>query len=336
MNPVHPAGSEATIPLSADKPNGEALARARIPHAAEYYDLLRYEVDPLGGFRLCGNQKLPHITINDMGYRGQSFSGLETVLFLGDSVSFGVGASSDHARLSVYMGQALTIPVADASVRAYRVSQHFAHLPRLLERLPKVRTIFLWMGYADLLYWTTTGGSIEGAFQFERKYSADPVVSDLPFPLAGMSKMAIALINRFVYSRPENRAREKGSIADLVQRITLYVRAMADICSAREIGLHVLIQPFVRTRPADAELREIADYYDGKTRGKCGVGWYDVADGYATLLATSLGSIRGVQATDLESYFSENDYFDQVHLKEESLQAVAPTVVKLREKEIKA
>lgn len=320
-----------TVPLSTGERNGEALARARIPHAGEYYDLLRYEVDPLGGFRLIRNQQLPHVAINEMGYRGQSFSGLETVLLLGDSVSFGVGASSDDARLSVFMGQALATPVADASVRAYRAFQHFAQLPRLLDKLPKVRTVYLWMGYADLLYWTTTGGCIEGAFQFERKYAADPAVTGLPFPFAGMSKMALALINRFVYSRPENRVREKGTIADLVQRIALYVRGIADICSARAIGFQVLIQPFLRSRPVDSELREITDYYDGKTREKCGAGWYDVADSYVALLVKNLESIPNLQVADLQSHFSENDFFDQVHLKEQALRIAAPSVVALGE-----
>ena len=313
----------------------DSQVRSRIPHFAEYYDLLKYEIDPLGGFRLIKNQNLPHVRINDLGFRGSNFSGRETLLLLGDSVTFGVGAASDDACFSSFLAQALQVPVANASVRAYRTFQHFVQLPHLLDRLPQTRVVVLWVGYVDLLYWTTTGGLLEGAFQFERKYSADPVIADkLPFPLRVLSKGMIAIFNRYIYSRHDRRTSEKGTVEDLARYVVLYVRAIVDLCSARNVKVQVLVQPFVRSRPVNPELREIADFYSEKAKSTCGASWYDLATVYVAALIRELQNIESAEIFDLQPLFSEDDFLDQVHIRDTAFQNAMPSVAKLITKEM--
>ncbi len=311
---------------SPDPKSIDALVRSRITYAGEYYDLLKYEVDPLGGYRLCRSQRLPHITVNDLGYRGRNFTKAERILLLGDSVTFGVGASGDDHCFARFLERETGQLVADASVRAYRTFQHFAQLPRLVALLPNITFVILWIGYADLLYWTTTGGCLDGAFQFERKYGVRSADASL------LSKCALAILNRFNSSN-ENRACDKGTLEDLSRQIAMYVRAIAHLCRAQQSELRVLIQPFVRSRPLDPDLRGITDYYSAKTEAKCGLSWYDLAGRYVSSLSREFTGIEGIQHTDLQRYVSETDFLDQVHLREGSLQSMASVVGKLATKE---
>lgn len=308
----------------------ERRARRRVPYVEEYYDLLRYEVDPLGAFRLCRDQSLPHITVNGHGYRGRPLSGLETVLLLGDSVTFGVGASGDQDCFSRFLEGCLGQPVADASVRAYRVFQHFAQLPRLLNQIPRLRFVVLWCGYADLLYWASTGGCIEGAFQLERKYQNTAQSSRS----SRVSKLIGAALVRRVQERcfkrffePEARAREMGDLYDLVRHMVTYICAMRDLCVARAIKVSVLVQPFVRMRPSDSELRAIMDFYNERILEKCGVGWYETAPTFVGELMRSLGQRECIDVLDCQSLVCEGDFLDQVHLRERSLERLAQQLV---------
>lgn len=309
----------------------EERTRGRVPYVEEYYDLLRYEVDPLGAFRLCRNQSLPHVTVNQYGYRGRPLSGSETVLLLGDSVTFGVGASSDQNCFSRFLEGCLGQQVADASVRAYRVFQQFVQLPRLLNQLPRLRFVVVWCGYADLLYWGATGGCIEGAFQLERKYQ-NAVRSAR---LSPASKLIGAALVRRVQERcfktffePEARTREAGDLRDLVRHMVTYICAMRDLCAARTIRTSVLVQPFVRTRPNDSELRAIADFYNGRVLEKCGVSWYEAAPTFVGELMRSLEQPECVDVVDCQSLVCESDFLDQVHLRERSLERLAQQLVR--------
>lgn len=186
------------------------MTEGMIPHREEYYALLKYEPDALGGYRLQPNQRLPHITINSRGYRGQEFVGDERILILGDSVTFGVGADSDDHVFARYLATSSRLPVADASVRAYRVSQHFAQLPNLLASLPKLDTVILWFGYCDILYWKTSGGCIDGTFQFDQHRNT---------PMARIMQ----------WINGSARTRQTGTIDELVAYIKPYydgIRAM--------------------------------------------------------------------------------------------------------------
>jgi len=297
----------------------QRLSRKRIPYVEEYYDQLHYEADPLGGYCLRGNQKLPHVTINRDGYRGHPFSGAETILLLGDSVTFGVGASGDSQRFAAFLSEAGRRPVADASVRAYRVAQHFLELPRLLKQLPQTQHIILWFGYADLLYWASSGRSVEGTFQFEHKYAARA---------AQGSRVGRWLRRlRFVQPHLEERPRKIGDLSALVDQMVMHVRAIQDICRARNITLDLLIQPFIRSRPADQTLRIIADGYDEKTLTKCGVGWYEASHRFLEELLTRLRTLNSEGLLDMQERVGEADFLDQVHLKETSLSRLARELI---------
>ncbi len=311
---------------SSDPQSIDALARSRIQHAAEYYDLLKYEIDPLGGYRLSRDQRLPHVSINKQGYRGRDFATSETILLLGDSVTFGVGASSDDRCFARFLEKETGQTVADASVRAYRTFQHFSQLPRLFALLPELRVVLVWIGYADLLYWATTGGCLDGAFQFERKYGVSPSATSL------LGRFAAAVLSRF-NSANEDRACERGTIEELAAHVSTYVRAIGQICTAEGTQAKVLIQPFVRSRPLDPDLRRITDHYSARTEAKCGRSWYDLAERYILSLCKELTRIEGMEHVDLQPHFSEGDFLDQVHLREESLQSVARVVGELATKE---
>lgn len=309
------------------------LTRYRIPYFQEYYDLLRYEVDPLGGFRLCRNQHLPHVTVNQNGFRGKPFNGTETILMLGDSVTFGVGASGDEACFSRFLETRVGQPVADSSVRAYRVCQQFAQLPRLFTVLPRVCHVVLWCGFADLLFWATTGGCVEGAFQFERKYAIPPKGIQSSRVLNRIFSLVRAAERRLIRAKSdvESRAREYGSLSDLVRHMVMYIGVIRDLCLARKINLHVLVQPFIRTRPSDVELRTITDFYNERIRSKCGVSWYEAAPNFVEELVTTLVQHEGIDTIDCQSFVSETDFLDQVHLQEKSLELLARKLVEFYE-----
>lgn len=288
------------------KPSLDALSRACVPHAEEYYDLLRYQPDPAGGYRLSP-QKLPHISINTEGYRGKPFSGEEEILLLGDSVTFGVGASSDDARLARFLESSTGRPVADASVRAYRVFQHYGRLPVLLERLPKTRKVLLWCGYADLLYWVLSGGSVEGAFGFSQRYGEKKT--------PGLWQRALRKL------QPKPAAitpGERKPLEALSEQMTVYIRALRDLAASRGIELTVLVQPFVRSRPERPQIREICDGYDEKTRQKFGAGWYELSEKFIRLLSKNLEEELPGRWIDCQPLITEEVFLDQVHLKEES------------------
>lgn len=298
----------------------EALTRSRIPYVDEYYDLLEYELDPLGGYRLRPDQRLPHVTINENGYRGRAFTGEEEVLVLGDSVTFGVGATSDEARFACFFEKFSGLPTADASVRAYRVWQHFARLPTLLRQLPRVREAFLWCGYADLLFWVISGGVIEGGFQFAQKYETSPA---RPRLRALVRRGLRGMVRRARVSRDRRRSvtarPSRGSLDDLVVHVSTYVCATHDLLRARQIRLRLLIQPFVRNRPETGPLRLIADAYDDKAREKCGIGWYDACALFTSALRRASHEGGAGDWVDCHSIVEESDFLDQVHLREDAV-----------------
>ncbi len=299
------------------------VARRRVLHAEEYYDRLEYELDPLGGYRLRRNQRLPHITINGQGFRGEPFTGEEPVLLLGDSVTFGVGAGGDEERFSRFLSQAIGRPVADASVRAYRVFQQYGQLPSLLERLPRVRWVIVWFGYADLLFWMLSGGCVEGAFQFEKKYGASSGQSNGSLP--GWSRLARLLGVPASSGRfgKEDRARETGSVEDLAAHVALYLQAIRDLCGARGIEVRNLLQPFVRRPPQEEELKFLADSYDEKSKQRCGVGWYEASDRFTRALQKGNGEGRSPRILDCQGLVTEEIFLDQVHLKVGGLERLA-------------
>jgi hypothetical protein len=296
----------------AQAPDPTAISRSRIPYAEEYYDQLAYEFDALGVYRLRPNQRLPHVTINPHGYRGAALTKEETILLLGDSVTFGVGASSDEAIFARYVERALGQRVADASVRGYRVFQHYAQLPRLLELLPQVRQVLVWFGYADLLYWVTTGGCVEGTFQFEWKYrTVQPRWRRWLSPLV-TSRQALV--------------RATGTLDELVVHVSAYVRGLLDVCAARRIAVALLVQPFVRSRPVHEPLRELADLYDDKTLEKCGQRWYAIAPRFIQQVRAGLDLSEGSLWCDCQELVTEEDFLDQVHLQEASVGRLAKQI----------
>ncbi len=300
------------------KDSAEELARNCIPHVEEYYDLLRYESDPAGGYKLAP-QSLPHITINRDGYRGKPFTGQEEVLLLGDSVTFGVGASSDEDRFSRYLETAAGRPVADASVRAYRVFQHYARLPALLERLPKTRRILLWCGYADLLYWVISGGSVDGAFGFAQRYNGEK---------PGIAARLWDRLGRKLRAKPASTAPavRREPLEALVSQMTAHVRAIRDLCAAREIELTVLLQPFVRARPQRSEVLQICDGYERKTLQKFGKGWYELSQEFVQRFGSDLERMFPGNWIDCQALMGEEGYLDQVHLKEEAVRRLSQTL----------
>ena len=293
-----------------------ALTRARIPLVEEYYDLLEYETDPLGGYRLRRNQRLPHVTINENGYRGKPWSGSETTLLLGDSVTFGVGASSDQACFARFLEAVSQQPTADASVRAYRVFQHYGRLPTLLQQLPRLQQAFLWCGYADLLFWVVSGGSIEGAFHFGQRYAPGS-------PRAGIPAYWMRFLQKVHRSRPSVSNSETGTLEELVAQMMTHVHAMRDLFAARGIAFGVLLQPFIRTRPEEPQLQFILDGYDQKARQRCGAGWYDLSARFIDLFRAELEQIDPDRWIDCQSFVTESDFLDQVHLKEKSAEKIA-------------
>jgi lysophospholipase L1-like esterase len=282
----------------------DAFIRQRVPHVEEYYDQLRYIPDTLGRYRIKPDQRLAHITINADGYRGEAFTGEETLLLLGDSVTFGVGASGDNARFSRYLEPVLHTGVADASVRAYRVHQHYAQLPMLLKRLPRLNRVMLWCGYADLLYWVTSGGAVEGAFSFEKKY--------------GLQRAAgrfTRMIEKWTSSKESAGPSPKRLLSDLAEHMTVYIASMRDLCRARHLELDVLLQPFLRQRPQNPLMGELFDFYDQKTEAKTGMTWSAACQQFIQTL-TKKGADTGVTWIDCQDWVSEEDFLDQVHLRE--------------------
>ncbi|MFA5974917.1 MAG: hypothetical protein WC859_01975 [Elusimicrobiota bacterium] len=285
----------------------ETLSRSRIPYADEYYERLIYVRDALGRYRLRPNQSLAHVTINRLGYRGVDFRGSETALLLGDSVTFGVGASGDDARLSKFWEQASGAAIADASVRAYRVDQHYVQLPALLDTLPRLKKMIVWCGYADLLFWATTGGRVEGSFQMDVQYSGTPRWFRWLGSLLDKSPAATS---------------SKGDVTALAAHMLRYLSAMRDLSSARGIGLLVLLQPFLRRAPEDSTFRAITNYYDTRTKAKCGMGWYEASERFVRELEAGTAS-RGMTLMDLQSWVTESDFLDQVHLRAEAHERLA-------------
>jgi hypothetical protein len=294
--------------------------RPRIPHFEEYYERLLYEADPLGGFRLKPNQRLPHVTINEHGFRGGRFTGREQILVLGDSVTFGVGAASDEERFARFLERELGCPVADASMRACRVSQHAAQLPRLLDMLPSLRVVVLWCGFVDLLFWVTTGGGVEGWFHFDVKYAAR---AGRPHRVA----RRLVRVARTLIGRPalQTRATRYGDLGDLVEHLVTRIAAMRNECHARHAELRVIIQPFVRTRPSTPDLAALVDVADETTKRKCGRSWYEIAPSFVAQLTSHLDRAGGLTPLDAQDFVSDEDFFDQVHLRESAHRRLAAT-----------
>ena len=299
------------------KSRSTILTHRRIPFAAEYYDRLKYETDQLGGYRLVPNQQLPHITINERGFRGPVFTGQERYLLLGDSVTFGIGAESDNMVFSRFLERAAGAPVADASLRAYRVSQHLSQLPGLIQLVPRIQGVVLWAGFADLLYWVTSGGKTRGAFQFNLKYAARPAwenelrswLSPNRFKkILGFGKNASAV----------------EPLEKLVEVVSDAVLSIEKFCVERNIRFLFLVQPFVRrSAPKDAELDEILQECDRKTKEKCGVSWYAASEDFVKGLQDRLKGRTRDGLIDCQSFVDDADFLDQVHLRASALEKIA-------------
>ena len=301
-----------------------ALVRSRIPFAEEYYDLLSYEASPFGGYRLCPNQQQPHLTVNSLGFRGADFTGKESILLLGDSVTFGVGASGDDSRFSNFLATATATPIADASVRAYRVCQQREQLPGLLDLLPSVNRCVVWFGYADFLYWSTTGGRIDGVFELDLKYAGRAPRGALERYERGFFDLCRSVRKGLLPVREPHA--KTGTIEDLVRSVVHDLEAIRDVAQVRGVAVTVLIQPFIRERPTADVLRTICDYYSSGTFRRCGVNWYEAAEQYVDLLLDGLSRLALETVIDLTPDTVEDDFFDQVHLKESSLRRLAELV----------
>jgi hypothetical protein len=314
-------------------PDPTALSRLLVPFVEEYYDHLVYEPDPLAGYRLSSGQRLPHIRVNADGYRGREFTGGESLLLLGDSVTFGVGASSDEACFARSLEAAMREPVADASMRAYRVSQHFVKLPHLLTVVPRVRRVVLWCGYADVIYWVIFGGRIEGMFDFSGKYGAGRRALAQSARLRRMVVTAVRHVSEAVLRRLDgssNRLRI-GTIEDLVSSMGAHMAAMRDLCTARAVAFHVLLQPFLRIPPAQPELRIVVDGYNRKAEERCGQSWYAVAPAFVEAFKEEMARRKIRSWVDCQDWVEEGDFFDQVHLREEALRRIAHVLAKTSE-----
>jgi hypothetical protein len=121
----------------------------------------------------------------------------------------------------------------------------------------------------------------------------------------------------------QDNFQEKGTLLDLVAHTVLYIKAIRDLCLAREIGFNVLVQPFVRTRPQIAELRLILDYYSERLWNKCGISWYEGAPLFVAELVARIEGLPGVSVLDCQSMVKDEDFLDQVHLREGALHRIA-------------
>lgn len=285
------------------------LTRERVPFAQEYYDWLNYESDVDGGYRLVPNQRLPHITINESGFRGKPFTGTEKILLLGDSVTFGIGAEDDSSVFSRFLEKHSGVAVADASVRAYRVEQHLRRLPELLDRLPEVQAVILWGGYADLLYWVTSGGKTEGVFKFSQTYACRSALENTLRSWFSPKRFM------WMFTRPSRDFSKVEPVKSLADRVADGVIAIDLLCKERRKGFLFLLQPFVRRQDgSDATIGEIAVECDKKTASKCGVSWRDAADGFVARLRERLSGVLQKNLVDCQGFVSDNDFLDQVHL----------------------
>jgi len=113
--------------------------------------------------------------------------------------------------------------------------------------------------------------------------------------------------------------------------MVMYIGVIRDLYLPKTINLHVLVQPFIRTRPTDVELRIITDFYDERVKSKCGVSWYEAAPNFVDELVTTLVQHEGIDTIDCQSFVSETDFLDQVHLQEKSIELLARKLVELHE-----
>ncbi|MBI3332871.1 MAG: SGNH/GDSL hydrolase family protein [Candidatus Omnitrophica bacterium] len=288
-----------------------------IPFEREYYGSLRYERDPAGGYRLRPGQRLPHVTINQWGYRGRPWRGTERVLLLGDSVTFGVGATSDEARFSRYLELSTGEPVADASVRAYRVFQHYRQMPLLMERLPRLERVVVWFGYADLLFWVISGGRVEGTFRLEERRG----------PLQLLRRAAAAGKKLFRVGSAASSTGKAG-LEDLTDHMVIFLAAMRDLLAVRQISMLLLIQPFLRKEPVAPHLKARLHLHDRKIRQRFGRGWVDLSEAFVRLLTEGLERGRFDHWIDCQPLVCESDFLDEVHLREASMERMAGVLAK--------
>lgn len=310
------------------------FSRLQIPFVEEYYDQLVYEADPLGGYRLSSGQQLPHIRVNSYGYRGREFTGCESILLFGDSVTFGVGASSDDACFARFLEDTMSEPVADASMRAYRVYQHFMHLPHLLTVVPRVRRLVLWCGYADVIHWVISGRRIEGMLDLHRKYGGGQRSLAESTRLRRIVVTAVRQLSHGALRQLDGSSMNHlrtGCVEELVSFMGLYIATMRDICTARGITFHVLLQPFIRIPPVRTELRIVVDGYNRKAKERCGQSWYEVAPAFVEAFKEEMARWKIRSWVDCQGWVAEHDFFDQVHLREEALQGIAHVLAKTPE-----
>ncbi len=284
----------------------------QIPYEQEYYRLLRYGPDGRGGYRLEPNQRLEHITINELGFRGEPFRGEERLLVLGDSVTFGVGASGDEACFGRYLEAVCQQPVADASVRAYRIGQHLKQLPGLLSRLPQLQQVVLWGGYADLLYWAIYRRRLTGAFRLSAPGDS---------PWSRCRDWAIRGWEAVVSPRV--------GVEKLAEEVLRSIRSIARKLSPRRISLWILIQPFIHEANPTGPWEALISEYNRKARRRCGMDWTEASRRYLRVLKEGLCRQREFRWLDCQPLVDEEDFLDPVHLREEAVRRLVEELVRL-------
>lgn len=131
------------------------------------YSLLQFESCPYWMFQIKPNQPFRYGTVNSQGFRGAEPNvpkRYPRIIFVGDSVGFGVGATSDRTTIPGYLERLLAemghpVEVVNASQRAHTLTQHWIRTGiELLGYAPDLLLYFF--GYAD--YYTLLKGRRPG------------------------------------------------------------------------------------------------------------------------------------------------------------------------------
>ncbi len=315
--------------------NPEELLREVIPGYGLFYQELPYRYDaaffgrrPIPGtsFAGCevgpqGFRLRPSLTEISGGYR----------VLLGDSVTFGVGILDPRQLLSSQIEQRTQVPILDLSTRANRIEQQvlvlFNHLTT--QQYP-IRDVYLWAGYADLLWWLLSGGCKFGHFGIE------PPALGLRDLLLFSAKRRLGLQK----NRPGGRSfywkKAEWSPEDLPSFATYLAGlcgAIAMTCKGLNANFRLLIQP-MQLEPGgnlDPRSRLYCDQRSEWVRKEMGHG-KDGFESLASLFRTHFMKEldrRAIPYWDMQPCVSPDDFFDQVHLKPSGHAKVADLIARL-------
>jgi hypothetical protein len=194
-------------------------------------------------------------------------------------------------------------------------------LPDLLARLPGIECVVLWGGFADLLYWVTSGGKTDGMFKFNKTYARRSAWENKLRSILSPKKFK-ALWRRS--AADHSSVEPLQTLSDKVADAILNIEAL---CSDRRIKFIFLLQPFVRQSAwTDPALAEIAAECDKKAVLKCGVSWCGAAVDFVRQLQRRLAGKLRYGFVDCQNFVTEFDFFDQVHLTSAALKKIAETV----------